>query len=152
MPGQDLATAVANFTAIVESPPRLKNEYVTADAVAVFKRKILNAAKGTLFPVSEVDPVGWNDPCPMYEIRWQHIDVQEIQSGGKIVDSHIVVRMYHTEPTATPNHFVGHHIHEKDLGDPDSNVVKRLQDQEIAVAKGHYDRGLPSLWGILDLT
>jgi hypothetical protein len=58
--------------------------------------------------------------------------------------------MYHSEPFEAPHHFIGHHIHEKDIRDP--NTVKELQNSEISVARRYFEHGLPTFWGISSLT
>jgi hypothetical protein len=133
---------------MIEGPNRVQNAYVTSMAVSEFKSKIVSACKGALFPVSEVGPVDVKSRLPLFEIRWQWITVQEILSNGDLKDIIIVVRMYHSEPSEAPNHFVGHHVHEKDFVDPDPKIVRALQDSEILVAKKYYLHGLSTRWGI----
>ncbi|EPR76917.1 hypothetical protein ADILRU_0756 [Leifsonia rubra CMS 76R] len=80
----------------------------------------------------------------MYEIRWQSIHVSAFVDG---VTSHmnIIVRLYHSEPESHPGHFIGHHVHEKDLA---AGHIYRAQDEEIGVSKRFFDSGIPISWGI----
>jgi len=144
--GQDLAAAISKFEEILEAPNLVQNEYLAILATVEFEKKLKSALLGALYPVTEIDRVGKRHGCPLYEIRWQWINVQFIEPGGNIRDGQIRVRMYHSEPSEVPDHFVGHHVHEKDVSD--SNSVNALQDQEILVAVGHYQRGKPTRWGI----
>jgi hypothetical protein len=55
--------------------------------------------------------------------------------------------MYYSEPEAFPNHFIGHHIHEKALRPRDK--IKQMQNSEIRIAKGYYEQGKRNSWGIV---
>jgi hypothetical protein len=81
----------------------------------------------------------------MYEIRWQDIAVTERDEAGAQRFGAVVVRLYHSEPPAVPDHFIGHHAHEKDVSAED---VNETQNQEIATAVGWYEHGIDSNWGI----
>ncbi|TFD41767.1 hypothetical protein E3T37_03690 [Cryobacterium sp. TMT2-10] len=110
-----------------------------------FERRIEKAKRGQLRPVAEVKAVDVENPPPLYEIRWQTINVTSVVDGVSIFGK-ALVRLYHSEPDTVPGHFIGHHIHEKDLvGD-----VNDAQDQEINIAKKFYDSGQPAFWGIAD--
>lgn len=148
--GADLETALEKFKIVIEKPTRITNDYVWAAARAEIKKKIELASQGRLTPPRQIDVVDRRNPPPMYEIRWQNITIRELQPDGKIAYLSLIVRMYHSEPLEAPEYFIGHHIHEKDVSDED--VINTLQNAEIAVARRYFEHGLPTLWGISELT
>ncbi|TFC87452.1 hypothetical protein [Cryobacterium sp. TMT4-31] len=108
-----------------------------------FQRRIQKASRGELTPVSEVKHVDETNPPPLYEIRWQTINVTTVVDGVTQFGN-TLVRLYHSEPAAALDHFVGHHIHEKSL----AGDINSAQDAEIGIAKRFYDSGESQLWGI----
>lgn len=143
--GADITTAVDVLFEAVKRPGRVWNPYAAQMARSEFKKRIERAEKGKLRPVEEVKPVDVQNPPPLYEIRWQAISVTEVDADGKQSFGEAVVRMYHSEPSSVPGHFVGHHAHEKDLSVDD---VNQAQQQEIKTAIGWHDHGVSHNWGI----
>ncbi len=123
---------------------RVWNPFAERMARSEFRDRVRAAARGELEPVDEVKPVDVRNPPPLYEIRWQDIPVTD-RDGDRIVHGTALVRMYHSEPTAVPDHFVGHHIHEKLI---DVEDVNRKQNAEIRVALSFYRLGESTGWGI----
>lgn len=95
--------------------------------------------------MDEVKPVDEKNPPPLYEIRWQGISVTNRLADNTTVYSTVVVRMYHSEPASAPEHFIGHHAHEKDVSTADVNAAQQI---EINVAKSMYKLGEVVNWGI----
>lgn len=115
-------------------------------AVTEIKKLINLAERGGLRAPKQINSVDRRGSVPLFEIRWQHIRVQETKDDGALKTSRILVRMYHSEPEIVPGYFVGHHIHEKDLS---SRVdINTEQNNEIRVARNYYEHGKPSLWGL----
>lgn len=114
-------------------------------AKAEFKQRLNKAAKGRLDPVDEVPPVDVKNPPPLYEIRWQHLPVTERNDEGVISHKQVLVRLYHSEPEAVPDYFIGHHAHEKVTNVADVNETQQI---EIQIAVKWYAHGEDSNWGI----
>lgn len=148
--GRDIQVALHKFQIEIEKPHRKTNGYIWEMARAEIKKKLDLASQGRLRSPAQVKVVDAGNPPPLYEIRWQAITIQEFRPGGKLADTTLLVRMYHSEPFEAPNHFIGHHIHEKEVND--GAFVMQRQNEEIAVARGYFDHGLPSYWGISELT
>lgn len=123
---------------------RVWNPFAERMVRAEFRDRVHAASRGELVPVDEVKPVDVRYPPPLYEIRWQDIPVTT-RVGGDLVHSTALVRMYHSEPAEAPNHFIGHHIHEKLI---DVSDINREQNAEIRVAKSFHDLGKSTNWGI----
>lgn len=145
-PGEDVATAVdALFQSLVR-PGRLWNPYAKQMARSEFKARIKKASEGRLRPVDEVKAVDVLNPPPLYEIRWQGISVTELAPDGVTQSfGEAVVRMYHSEPTSKPRHFIGHHAHEKNLAAANINAAQQV---EINKAIAWYRQGESTGWGI----
>lgn len=143
--GADVEAAVSKLMAVISSEGRVWNPWSGTIVRREFRSRILRASKGELLPVDEVKPVDINQPPPMYEIRWQDVDVAELLPDGSQRFAKVVVRMYHSEPTGVPDYFIGHHAHEKDL---DADDINAAQDEEIRTALGWYQHGFESGWGI----
>lgn len=140
-----LDRAVATLMAAIQKPNRLWSPYSSAMAKSEFRKRLQKAAAGELKPVDEVKGVDEEHQQPLYEIRWQGIDVLERQGEGVQPAHHtVLVRMYHSEPATEPGFFIGHHAHEKLV---DSGLdVYATQDAEIAVARGLHDLGIAVRW------
>lgn len=143
--GDDLDTAVDVLMAAVSPPGRVWNPWSGTIVRREFRRRIERAAEGDLKPIDEVKPVDITNPPPFYEIRWQGIAVTEMQDDGSQTFGQVIVRMYHSEPPAVPEHFIGHHAHEKNVTVDDVNAA---QNDEISTAIGWYEHGIDSNWGI----
>lgn len=143
--GDDVRTAVDVLFASIAGGDRVWNPFAEQMARSEFKRRIEKAERGELRPVDEVKPVDVSNPPPLYEIRWQGIHVTGRRSDGVQYFADAKVRLYHSEPTTVPTHFVGHHAHEKDLSAVDVNAA---QQQEIRTALGWHYQGISSTWGI----
>jgi hypothetical protein len=148
--GRDFQAVLDKFQAVIDAPHRITNDYVWAMAKAEVKSRLKLAAAGKLSAPNQVKPVDVRNPPPMYEIRWQGITVRQKLNDGTIGGVEILVRMYHSEPSEAPEHFIGHHIHEKDVSDP--SEANRLQNDEIRVALNYFELGKPNLWDISELT
>lgn len=143
--GDDLDTALEVLLSAVSKPGRVWSPSAKAMVKAEFKQRLKKAIAGRLKPVDEVTPVDVQNPPPLYEIRWQHIPVTERDEQGVITHAQVLVRMYHSEPIAAPDHFVGHHAHEKLLDVDDINAT---QQAEIGIAIKWYNQGEGDRWGI----
>ncbi len=143
--GEDVRVAVDRLMASISGGKRVWNPYAAGMARSEFKKRIEKAQRGELQPVDEVKPVDVKNPPPLYEIRWTGISVTEREGDGTQSHSTAQVRMYHSEPSAVPDHFVGHHVHEKRL---DVKDVNGEQQKEIRAAINWYAHGEPSNWGI----
>lgn len=143
--GQDLQTAVDVLLASISGEGRVWNPWSRSMAGAEFRQRLQKAASGKLTPVDEVKPVDVRNPPPLYEIRWQGISVTNRAADGALSYSKVIVRLYHSEPPEAPDHFIGHHAHEKDVSADDVNEV---QDSEIKVALGWHAHGLDRRWDI----
>jgi hypothetical protein len=137
--------AVNVLMSAISGEGRLWNPWTGTMVRQEFRSRIGKASRGELVPVDEVKPVDAANPPPMYEIRWQDINVTERDTDGGQRFKQVVVRMYHSEPPELPSHFIGHHAHEKDV---DADDVNAAQNEEIATAVGWYAHGHSSLWGI----
>lgn len=144
--GTDLDTATDKFLGLLTARPRIPDRYVVGIARSEFRLRMTLAMQGKLEPVEEVKSVDSSNPPPLYEIRWQGITFQETLQNGQIVDKKAAFRLYHSEPVSIPNIFVGHHIHEKLIGT--EQETRDWQNAEIATAKGFYDAGFKTSWGI----
>jgi len=145
-PGQDLQVLLSKVEEVIHKPNRIINDYVLGMAKAEIRTRIRLAEKGALHTPSQVDSVDRRGGAPLYEIRWQNITVLVKRGRGKPRESEIKLRLYHSEPREAPSHFVGHHIHEKDL--TVKSQINHLQNAEIRVARNYYFQGLPTFWGI----
>lgn len=143
--GDDVETAVGVLFSAVSRDGRVWNPFAAQMTRSEFKRRLQKAEQGKLRPVDEVKPVDVRNPPPLYEIRWQGINVTSLASDGTQTFGEVAVRMYHSEPEAVPGHFVGHHAHEKDIDAADVNAA---QQAEIRTAIGWHDHGVSSNWGI----
>ena len=144
--GFDLETAITKFITVLNAPNRDMNAYVVAMAKAECRHKLKLASLGQLTPSRHIKPIESANPPPLYEIRWQGITVRESNELGLFLDRRLLIRMYHSEPSEAPNHFIGHHIHEKLISGDASTWL--TQNEEIATAIGFYRAGLPTNWGI----
>jgi len=142
--GDDLDVATEVFMSAISPPGRVWNPWTSTMIRREFRKRVQAAERGELQPVKEVKSVDEDNPPPLYEIRWQGVSVTSIQDGAQTF-SEVVVRMYHSEPPSVPSHFIGHHIHEKDVA---ASNVYDAQDEEIAVAKQFHDAGEAVNWGI----
>lgn len=110
-----------------------------------FKARIKKASEGRLRPVDEVKPVDVRNPPPLYEIRWQRINVTDLGPDGVSPSfGEAIVRMYHSEPTSKPGYFIGHHAHENLIDVADVNASQQI---EINRAIAWYNQGEPTGWG-----
>ncbi len=141
----NIDAAVEVLMAKVTPPGRVWNPWSGTMVKREFRHRIVHASKGELVPVDEVKPVDVANPPPLYEIRWQDINVTDRLEDGTQRFGKVAVRMYHSEPEEAPGHFIGHHAHEKDLTATDVNAA---QNEEIATAIGWYRQGRDSKWGI----
>lgn len=140
---KDLEVATEAFFTALDSPGRVWNPHSRTMAKMEFQRRVQKAGRGELEPLDEVKPVDEKNPPPLYEIRWQTIGVTT-RVDGVTKHAQTIVRLYHSEPTGVPTHFVGHHIHEKLISDDTWSA----QNAEIEIAKAFYHAGESTLWGI----
>lgn len=133
----------------VQGENRLWNPHNAAMIRAEFRRVLKDACKGVLVPVDQVKEAGHDPTVPLYEIRWQHgIQVTyKDPATGQISHPSVLVRMYHSEPISEPDYFIGHHVHEKQIG-VDDKTTSRLQTEEISIAQRKYRLGENYAWGI----
>lgn len=144
--GDDLETAVEALVACVSRPGRVWSPYALTMTRSEFRKRIQKAVEGKLAPVDEVKPVDVRNPPPLYEIRWQGVHVTEMNAGGAQSFATVAVRMYHSEPPSVPDHFVGHHVHEKRVDVADVNASQQV---EIRKAVSIHDKGKRTMWGIV---
>lgn len=140
-----LDRAVAALVDAIQKPHRLWSPYGLIMAKSEFRNRLQKAASGLLKPVDEVKGVDEVHVQPLYEIRWQGIDVLDREDEtSRPVHHKVLVRLYHSEPLAAPDFFIGHHAHEKILDA--SEGVHAAQDAEIAVARNLHDLGAGVRW------
>ena len=144
--GNDIPAALDKFISVITASPRIANSYVVINAQREFLHYMTLARQGKLIPVDDVKPVDIENPPPLYEIRWKGITVQEMAQTGQIKSKTLMVRLYHSEPVKVPNYFIGHHIHEKVIGTDE--YTRTDQNAEIRVARGFYDAGFSTSWGL----
>jgi hypothetical protein len=82
----------------------------------------------------------------MFELRWQGITLSSTEGSGKKKFQTLLIRMYYSEPGSNPKYFIGHHIHEKKVSDPERTKI--LQNVEIQIARKLCQDGQLSNWGI----
>ncbi|MBM7767375.1 hypothetical protein [Glutamicibacter nicotianae] len=146
--GDAIEEAVERCMDTVRGPDRVWNPYAEIMLKAEFKNYLRRAARGTLRPISQVATVGHDPEIPMFEIRWQNVNVTERDpESGELTYSKALVRMYHTEPLVEPDFFIGHHVHEKIILE-DPKEISRLQTKEISKAKKIYRDGVNVRWGL----
>lgn len=148
--GQDFQVVLDKFQSIVQASGRITNDYIWAMAQAELINRLRSATAGKLRSPSQIKPIDTSNPPPLYEIRWQGITIQRQTANGRLEDESLLVRMYHSEPAEAPEHFIGHHIHEKDVSDP--SQVNARQDEHIKVAIGYFELGISNFWEISGLT
>lgn len=140
-----LDRAVAALLSSIQKPSRLWSPYGLIMAKSEFRKRLQKAASGLLKPVDEVKGVDEEHVQPLYEIRWQGIDVLDRDDEtSQQVHHKVLVRLYHSEPLAVPHLFIGHHAHEKILDASEGVYV--AQDSEIAVARSLHDLGVGVRW------
>lgn len=141
-----IEVAVDRCFAAVDGEHRMWNPHTKAMTRSEFRNTIKYAAHGRLKPVDQVTEVGHDPVVPMYEIRWQHtIQVTDRTAEGDFIYGKALVRLYHSEPPTYPDHFIGHHAHEKIISADDA-TTRRLQTTEIEVAKSIYRYGEKVDW------
>ncbi|MGP4995128.1 hypothetical protein [Glutamicibacter ardleyensis] len=144
-----LEVAVERCLDSVSSHTRVWNMHSRSMVKAEFKNRIKRAALGKLFPLTQVATVGYDPEVPLFEIRWQTVNVTDRDPAtGELIYGSALVRMYHSEPANVPDYFIGHHVHEKVVDDV-SQEIARLQTAEIDVAKNIYRMGQTKNWFII---
>lgn len=135
----DESFAVMAFLNSISRAGYEMNEYLTELAKAEFEYVLSKAKRGLLRRSRDVKSLRADSDLPLFEIRFQSIGVM----GGKDV----ALRMYHSEPIRLPDYLIGHHVHVKDISNPDK--VNELQDLEIEKAIKFFQQGLSTNWGVI---
>lgn len=107
---------------------------------------IERACGGKLRSTHHIKWVDKRNLPPMFEMRWQGITLSHTTDSGSKRFRTLLIRMYYSEPGSNPKHFIGHHIHEKNISNPERTKI--LQNMEIQRARDFCKIGQESNWGI----
>lgn len=125
---------------------RAKNPYTMAAAYGYFFDRIKAAERGELNPPDEVDTLSRPNPdAGFFEIRWQDINVTELQPVKKHVK--VAVRLYYVEPQEFSRAMIGLHGHEKVIKSTPKET-RDCQNKEIERALTCYNKGYVDRWGL----
>lgn len=141
-----IEAAVDALMAAITTPGRRWNPYNQEMARAEFKGRLEDAERGILIPVEHVKELTRGRAAHLYEIRWQAINVTEVDARGRVRHSKTRARLQHAEPLAYPDIAVGVHAHEKIVVKGDDKATNKLQDAEIAKGVDEYFTQDPSDW------
>ena len=144
--GLDIETVLFKFEKIIRAKGKIADEYSLIMACAEIRNRIERAAEGRLRTTHQVKWVDQRNLPPIFELRWQGISISFLSELRKDRHQTLLFRMYCSEPEAFPEHFIGHHLHEKVISDPERIWI--LQNREIAIARDLCERGVETSWGI----
>ena len=131
---------------VVKAPPQRRwNPYLETMVRQEFRQRVMAASRGALKPIDHVKSI--TDPlaAEMFEIRWQHVQVTEVQDDGRPAHRPIQVRLLHAEPDHLGVVVLALHAHEKRVVVDDARATRAAQDAEIREAVGIYAQALP-MW------
>ncbi len=144
--GLDIETLLYKFEEIARAQDNQIHEQVLVIARAEIRNRVERACKGKLRSTHHIKWVDRNNLPPMFEMRWQGITLTVPKNSGSKRFRNLLIRMYYSEPGTNPHYFIGHHIHEKNISDPERTKV--LQNMEIQIAREFCKAGQESNWGI----
>lgn len=144
--GLDIETVLYRFDEIVDAKGMKFHEYSLLIARAEIRNRLERACAGKLRSTHHIRWVDKQNLPPMFELRWQGITLSSTEGNGKKRFQTLLVRMYYSEPGSNPRYFIGHHIHEKRVSDPERTKI--LQNVEIQIARKLCQEGQLSNWGI----
>jgi hypothetical protein len=144
--GLDLETLLFKFEAIARARGDQIHEHSLIIAKAEIRNRIERACRGRLRSTHHIKWVDRNNLPPIFEMRWQGNTLSSPVEQGKQRFRTLLIRMYYSEPGSNPKYFIGHHIHEKNISDPER--TKLLQNKEIRIAREFCKVGQASNWGI----
>jgi hypothetical protein len=145
-PGGHVEAAVAALWEAVDAPERRWNPFRRAMVLAEFRGRLKLAQAGELKPIDHVKEIGEGDV--LFEIRWPHVGVSQVNGAGEVEHVDIEVRLLHAEPVELSVCAVGLHAHEKAIFPGDRRRTRDAQDAEIAVAIQRYHSGVATQWGV----
>jgi hypothetical protein len=143
-----LEAAVDALIAAITTPARRWNPYNKTMAKREFKNRLDAAERGDLIPVAHVKALGRGSKAHLFEIRWQGIQVHEVDEHGVTFYPSVEARLLHAEPPAEPTLLVGVHAHEKVWFEGDDEQTKDVQNAEIDLGVAEFFRQGPADWGI----
>lgn len=144
--GLDIETLMYKFEELVRAQYIQVHEHALIIAKAEIRNRVERACKGKLRSTHHIKWVDRNNLPPMFEMRWQGITLPHPTNTGAKRFRTLLIRMYYSEPGSNPKYFIGHHIHEKNISDPER--TKLLQNKEIQIAREYCKMGQESNWGI----
>lgn len=150
--GEHIQAAVeALWSAIMQTPGRLRNPYVERMVRAEFKDRLEVAARGCLEPITQVKSMDEYPMIAMFEIRWSGVTVRgRVPETMKERSVEVEMRLYYVELGEFGLAVLGCHVHEKAL-DGVSHWIRDEQDFEIEQAVQRYAEGLPHSWDVPEL-
>lgn len=144
--GLDIETVLFRFDEIVNTKGKKFHENSLLIARAEIRNRLERACAGKLRSTHHIRWVDKQNLPPMFELRWQGITLSSTDGSGAKKFQTLLIRMYYSEPGSNPRFFIGHHIHEKKIGDPERTKI--LQNIEIQVARELCQEGQITNWGI----
>lgn len=140
--------AVRTFESLMKAPAdRFWDPHHWAITKGEFRSLLVRACAGRLIPLTHVKEIDRAAGEHVFEIVYE-TRVIRVDSAGNRYSERVQVRMYISEPPGYPSHFVGLHVHEKEIIPGDHKRENELQNIEIDVAVNYYELGRPSNWGI----
>lgn len=125
------------------------NENQEADCEAQIEDLLERAEAGRLVPVEHVKRVQRAPAVDMFEIRWNHIGVTEVNRvSGMYAGVEVKVRLYYVEEGEP--WVVGLLVHEKIIGSTDEET-RQLQNEKIDAAIEHCRASSARRWGVQEL-
>lgn len=144
--GLDIETLLFKFGEIAEAKGNQIHEHSLIIAKAEIRDRIERACQGKLRSTHHIKWVDRNNLPPMFEMRWQGITLSYPTGREEKRFQTLLIRMYYSEPGSNPKYFIGHHIYEKKISDPERTKI--LQNLEIQTAREFCKLGLETNWGI----
>ena len=112
-----------------------------------FRNRVARASNGRLIPVSQVAEIDRAASEFLFEIKYD-FNVVFLDGEGNRATRKMRTRFYISEPPTFPNHFVGLHVHEKQIFPNDHSLENAMQNTEIDLAVKYYEAGRGDEWGI----
>ena len=144
--GADREIAAEAFVGAVSSWEVVPGSHESAFVITAFLDRMEEAERGMLRHPSHVKAIDETHEPPLFEMRWQGLGSITKPLGSGKERPKILMRMYYSEPSTTPHHVIGHHIHEKNV--TPGVDIRRHQDAEINIALRFYYQGELTNWGI----
>ena len=149
---EHITLAVEALMGAIKAPAnRHWNPYQEKIIYAEFRKRLEKAAQGKLQPPEELKSLRGGDI--LFEIRWQDINVREVNLSGIESYSLVQVRLIHAQPFEQLGRCIlGLHAHEKEIINDDPDATKDAQDAEIDIAENLLNSGYPTHWGVIRRT